>query len=204
MKLCGKGTLSAHNLARLERKYAFFKIYRGKKFGRKTYERKRKIRFSVGIYFSFGRVRHRYRQCVEIPVHYRHIRRRSIHPDVSCVPCGAGSAHYGVRIHRGPRQPHGHGQSARYTGTEGHEMASHEVDQHSRQLFADDVLHHGGRLDAEIRIYGGNRYVCRLGRQGGRGRVRRYADKSGHADVLGDCRHCYFVRCMRLWPGKGH
>ena len=43
-----------------------------------------------------------------------------------------------------------------------------------------------------------------FGRQGGRGRVRRYADKSGHADVLGDCRHCYFVRCMRLWPAKGH
>ena len=40
MKLCGKETLSAHNLARLERKYAFFKIYRGKNFGRKTIMKK--------------------------------------------------------------------------------------------------------------------------------------------------------------------
>ena len=36
-------------------------------------------------------------------------------------------------VGRGSRM--GSGQGARYTGTEGHEMASHEVDQHSRQLF---------------------------------------------------------------------
>ena len=93
---------------------------------------------------------------MEISVYYRNVRRSRFYFNVACIFGSALASYYGVRIHRGPRQPHGHGQGARYTGTEGHEMASHEVDQHSRQLFADDVLHNDRRMDDPVFCEDGN------------------------------------------------
>lgn len=74
------------------------------RLGRKTkYERKRKICLAPGIYPDFGRMRHRHRQRMAVPIYYRSVRRRSVCAGLSAVPYYSGIADHGDGVRGGPR-----------------------------------------------------------------------------------------------------
>jgi len=101
----------------------------------------------AGIHPAVRRVRHRLRQCVEIPVDVRPVRRGRLCAAVCAVPGGSGAAYHDHGVLRGPGgpdQPHPHVSEA---GEKGSEMAHPRVCVLIRQHRPDGVLHGGHRMD---------------------------------------------------------
>ena len=107
-----------------------------------------------------GRLRHRPRQRVALPLHRRRIRRRGLHPDVSHLPRHFGPARHGHGVRRRPRLPAFGRPSLRYPAALAALALVLLVGLH-RLHAAHDVLHHGLRLDARLHGENGHGHLRR-------------------------------------------
>ena len=141
--------------------------YRRRKKRDQGYGKTRKICLAAGLSAHFGRVCHRHRQRMALPLYYRTVRRRGVRAYLPVFPGRAGLAHHGHGVRRGPGVPQKlRGQLPR-AGACGHQMALVRLAGHGGQLSADDVLYHGGGLDAGLCGKNAARCVHRRVRRGG-------------------------------------
>ena len=145
---------------------------------------KRDPEITSGLHSAVGRLCHRHRKRLEIPLYRRTGRRRRIRTVLSDLPGHSGPAYHDYGICGGPRLPQEPGARLSGTGKAGPEVAHPRLPHPHWLLSAHDVLHHRCRLDAALFLYDCRRKALWLERRRGGGQVHRDAGKPRHYDLL--------------------
>ena len=131
-----------------------------KKRRREKFE-SRKFPIPAGIHSGKRRLRHRHRQCVEIPLRHRCQRRRRIRVVLHHLPGHHGGSHSDHGAGGGPCQPQERRAGLQGPGAQGQPLAYPRLAVRHRLLPADDVLHHRLRLDAGLLLQIRHRHLQR-------------------------------------------
>ena len=109
--------------------------------GGRSHGRERKLFVPLGIYFDFSRVRDWARECMEIPLHHRKVRRCGLRPDLFAVFGHSWTARHGDGAGGRPGQPEEHGLVLPRSGAGRLQMALVQLSRFCGKLSTDDVLH---------------------------------------------------------------
>ena len=129
--------------------------------GGETIERKRNIRIKAWFHPCIRRLRHRSRECVEIPVYDRTVWRRGFCADLSGISGMYGTADPDQRVCSRTGEPPERGESHEHPGTKRFQFSQIPLDGHDRKLCSDDVLHHGRGMDHVLLLRDGSRQTER-------------------------------------------
>ena len=163
---------------------------------------KRKTEVPAGLHSAFGRLCHRHRQRVEVPLYCRSGRRRRICAVLPALSGHSGPAHHDNGVCGGACFPQEPGAGLSGTGKTGPEVAHPRLSHPRGLLPAHDVLHHRCRLDAALFLHDRSRQAGGSGRRSGGRQVHRNAGRPRCYDLLdGFC--CGAGRfCVRQGPAE--
>ena len=122
---------------------------------------KRTSRKPARLHSAVGRLRHRHRQCLEIPMACRSERWRRLRHHLSDLSCPHGRAGHDDGIRHGARRTEKSRPDVLSSGARRHEVAYPRICRLRRQLHPHDVLHLRLRLDAPVLCLYSRWYVLR-------------------------------------------
>ena len=111
------------------------------------YGEQRTTRKPTGLYHALGGLCDRLRQCVEIPVDVRAVRRRELYARIPDLPCAVGNARAGHGIFSGSCGTDQPDLYVSETDKARHKMGCLGIHCADRQYCADGILLRGDRLD---------------------------------------------------------